>query len=66
MDDLHVVDVKIARDMRLVEDMRLWVVYLSNGKVMHVPFFDHPDELSAFTYATNRLKEQSDGTNSRA
>jgi hypothetical protein len=61
MDDLHVVDVKIARDMRLVEDMKIWVVYLSNGKVMHVSTFDHPDELSAYAYATNRLKELSDG-----
>jgi hypothetical protein len=60
MDGLHVVNVKLAKDMRL------WVVYLSDGKVMHVSTFDHPDELSAYAYVTNKLKEQSNGTNSRA
>jgi hypothetical protein len=60
MDGLHVVNVKQAKDMRL------WVVYLSDGKVMHVSTFDHPDELSAYAYVTNKLKEQSNGTNSRA
>jgi len=60
MDGLHVVNVKLAKDMRL------WVVYLSDGKVMHVSTFDHPDELSAYAYVTNKLKEQSNGTYSRA
>ena len=58
MDGLHVVDVK-RRSI-------FWEVHLSDGRVMHISTFSHPDELSAFTYATNRLKEQSDGTNSRA
>jgi hypothetical protein len=66
MDDLHVVDVKIARDMRTAREMRLWVVYLSDGKVMHASAFDHSDELSAYAYVTNKLKEQANGTNSRA
>ena len=48
-------------DVRLAKDMRLWVVNLSNGKVMHVSAFDHPDELSAYVHVTNRLKELSDG-----
>jgi hypothetical protein len=43
----------------------IWQVNLSNGKVMHVSAFDHPDELSAYVYATNKLKEQANGTNSR-
>ena len=60
MDGLHVVDVKRA------VPVSIWQVNLSNGKVMHVSFFDHPDELSAYVYATNRLKEQANGTNSRA
>lgn len=59
MDGLHVVDVRRSANMQL------WVVYLSGGKVMHVSTFDHPDELSAYAYATNRLKEQANGTNSR-
>lgn len=54
-EELHVVDVK------RVKGMRLWQVNLSNRKVMHVSAFDHPDELSAYAYVTNRLKEQSDG-----
>ena len=53
-------------DVKLARDVMMWVVYLSNGKVMHVSTFDHPDELGAFTYVTNKLKEQSDGINSRA
>lgn len=57
-EELHVVDVKIARDVMM------WVVYLSNGKVMHVSTYGHPDELSAYAYVTNRLKEQANGTNS--
>lgn len=65
-EELHVVDVKRARDMRTAREMRLWVVYLSDGKVMHVSTFDHPDELSAYAYITNKLKEQANGTNSRA
>ena len=60
MDGLHVVDVKRA------VPVSIWQVNLSNGKVMHVSTFDHPDELSAYAYATNRLKEQANGTNSRA
>ena len=60
MDGLHVVDVKLAKDMQL------WVVIMSNGMIMHVSAFDHPDELSAYAYATNRLKEKANGTNSRA
>ena len=59
MDGLHVVDVKLSKNMQL------WVVFLSGGKVMHVSTFDHPDELSAYAYATNRLKEQDNGTNAR-
>jgi len=43
-----------------------WEVHLSDGYVLHLLKANHPDELSAFTYVTNRLKEQSDGTNSRA
>jgi hypothetical protein len=60
MGDLHVVDVK------RVKGMRLWQVTLSDGKVMHASAFDHPDELSAYAYITNKLKEQANGTNSRA
>lgn len=45
-----------------------WEVHLSNGKVRHVLKATHPDELSAYTYITNRLKlkEQANGINSRA
>ena len=61
MEERHVVDVKLSKNMQL------WVVFLSGGKVMHVSTFDHPDELSAYAYVTNRLKkEQENGTNSRA
>jgi hypothetical protein len=59
-EELHVVDVKLAKGMQL------WVVTLSNEMVMHISTFDHPDELGAYAYATNRLKEQANGTNSRA
>lgn len=59
-EELHVVDVK------RVKGMRLWQVTLSDGKVMHVSAFGRPDELSAYAYITNRLKEQANGTNSRA
>ena len=59
-EEVHVVDVKRAMPVSI------WQVNLSNGKVMHVSAFDHPDELSAYVYATNRLKEQANGTNSRA
>lgn len=58
-EELHVVDVKRA------VPVSIWQVNLSNGKVMHVSTFDHPDELSAYVYATNRLKEQANGTNAR-
>ena len=58
--ELHIVDVKRAAPVPI------WQVSLSDGTVMHVSGFDHPDELSAYAYVTNRLKEQSDGTNSRA
>jgi len=58
-EEVHVVDVRHA------VSTALWVVYLSNGKVMHVSKYDHPDEINAFTYVTNRLKEQDNGTNSR-
>ena len=58
--ELHVVDVKRSKIWSI------WQVNLSNGKVMHLSGFDHPDELSAYAYATNRLKEQANGTNSRA
>jgi len=57
---LHVVDVKRG------EVWAIWQVNLSDGKAVHVSAFDHPDELGAFTYVTNRLKEQEDGANSRA
>jgi len=60
MGELHVVDVTRGGVWAI------WQVNLSNGKVMHVSAFDHPDELSAYAYVTNKLKEQSDGTNSRA
>lgn len=59
---LHVVDVKSGEG----RGSRLWVVYLSNGKVMHLLKTRCPDELSAYAYATNRLKEIYNGTNSRA
>jgi hypothetical protein len=59
-EELHVVDVKRS------EIWSIWQVSLSNRKVMHVSAFDHPDELSAYVYATNRLKEQANGNNSRA
>ena len=61
MDGLHVVDVTLAGDKSV-----FWVVHLSDGYVMHLLRANHPDELSAFTYATNRLKEQANGINSRA
>ena len=60
MDGSHIVDVRRARNMKL------WEVVLNNGMIMHVSTFNHPDELSAFTFVTNRLKEQANGTNSRA
>ena len=60
MDDLHVVDVKRSKIWAI------WQVWLSNGSAMDVSAFDHPDELGAFTYVTNKLKEQANGTNSRA
>jgi hypothetical protein len=53
-------------DVKRAVPVSIWQVNLSNGKVMHVSAFDHPDELSAYVYATNRLKEQANGTNSRA
>lgn len=58
-EELHVVDVKRG------EVWAIWQVNLSNGKVMHVSAFDHPDELSAYVYVTNRLKELANGTNTR-
>lgn len=58
---LHVVDVKSG------EVGGFWEVHLSNGYVVHVLKTRCPDELSAYAYATNRLKEeQANGTNSRA
>jgi hypothetical protein len=61
MDELHVVDV------RRTEEGAIWVVHLSNGYVMHVSAFNHPDELSVYTRVTNTLqKEQVYGINSRA
>lgn len=62
-EELHVVDVKSRNDYNV-----FWEVHLSNGKVRHVLKAKHPDELSAYTYITNRLKlkEQANGTNSRA
>lgn len=59
-EELHVVDVISS------EDWPIWQVNLSNGKVMHAFKAQCPDELSAYVYATNRLKEQANGTNSRA
>ena len=59
-EELHVVDVTRGGVWAI------WQVNLSNGKVMHVSAFDHPDELSAYAYITNKLKEQANGTNSRA
>ena len=53
-------------DVKRSEIWSIWQVSLSNRKVMHVSAFDHPDELSAYVYATNRLKEQANGNNSRA
>jgi hypothetical protein len=53
-------------DVKRVKGMRLWQVTLSDGKVMHVSAFGRPDELSAYAYITNKLKEQANGTNSRA
>jgi hypothetical protein len=58
--ELHVVDVKRAAPVPI------WQVSLSDGTVMHVSGFDHPDELSAYAYVANKLKEQANGTNSRA
>lgn len=52
-------------DVKLSKNMQLWVVFLSGGKVMHVSKYDHPDELAAYVYVTNRLKEQANGTNAR-
>ena len=60
MDGSHIVDVRRARNMKL------WEVVLNNGMIMHVSTFSHPDELSVYAYVTNRLKEQANGTNSRA
>ena len=60
MEELHVVNVKRA------VSTALWVAVLSDGRVMHVSTYDHPDELSAYAYVTNRLKkEQANGTNAR-
>lgn len=42
-----------------------WEVHLSNGYVVHVLKAKCPDELSAYAYATNRLKEEANGINSR-
>lgn len=58
--ELHIVDVKRAAPVPI------WQVSLSDGTVMHVSGFDHPDELSAYAYVANKLKEQANGTNSRA
>lgn len=59
--ELHVVDVKSSRTYGY------WEVHLSSGKAMHVhKDEDCPDELSAYVYVTNRIKEIYNGTNSRA
>ena len=57
MDGLHIVDVTLGK--------HVWVIHLSNGKVFFISTFEHPDELSAYATATNRLKqkEQTNGTN---
>lgn len=53
-------------DVKRAAPVPIWQVSLSDGTVMHVSGFDHPDELSAYAYVANRLKEQANGTNSRA
>ena len=57
----HVVDVKSGEWRGGI----FWEVHLSDDKVMHVLKTKHPDELAAYVYVTNRLKELSNGTNSR-
>ena len=59
-EELHVVDVR-SRSAYSV----FWEVHFSNGTVRHLLKAKCPDELSAYAYATNRLKEQANGTNSR-
>lgn len=59
-EELHIVDVKTRNDYSV-----FWEVHLSNGYVVHVLKAKCPDELSAYTYATNRLKEEANGINSR-
>lgn len=54
MDGLHVVDVKSGEGRGSV----LWAVYLSDGTVTHLLKSRHPDELAAYAYATNRLKQK--------
>lgn len=60
-EELRVVDVRQRGDTSI-----FWEVHLSDGYVLHLLKANHPDELSAFARVTNKLKEQSDGTNSRA
>ena len=63
-EEVHVVDVESGEWRGGI----FWEVHLSDGKVMHVLKAKCPDELSAYTYITNRLKlkEQANGNNSRA
>jgi hypothetical protein len=58
-EEVHVVDVMSGWDLPI------WQVNLSNGKAMHVFKSKCPDELSAYAYITNKLKEQANGTNAR-
>ena len=60
-EELHVVDVLGSKGQ-----WPIWQVNLSNGKAMHGFKSQCPDELSAYAYITNKLKEQANGTNSRA
>lgn len=61
MDGLHVVDVKSGEWGGGI----FWEVHLSDDRVMHVLKTKCPDELSAYAYITNKLKEQANGINSR-
>ena len=61
MDELHVVGVDTT------EDSALWDVRLSDHTIIYVLKGRHPDELSAYAYVTNRIKERGAyyGTNAR-
>ena len=66
-EELHVVDVEHRmQTSNHGPDYGVWLVRLSDGKAMLLGDYHHPDELSVYVYATNRLKEQANGTNSRA